>query len=227
NICTAYDLTQRDAQQLRREFNVAIMWTALELKGVSCLQLSEEGPRKTILSSRSFNHMQTDFDSLAQAVSMHSKIAYEKLRAQHSCTHAVTVFLRTNRFREDLPQYVQSACVRFITPTDDVRLITHHAKACLRAIYKPGFYYKKVGVWLTELNDNSSYQFDLFHEQCEHTRQTNAAFLSVLDKINHRFGQHTLHLAALGFERSWDTQYQFKSPAYTTRWSELPVVYNR
>ncbi len=226
-ICTAYDLTQVDVHQLRRQFNVAVMWTALELKGISCLQLSDDtAPRKTILSSRSFSTMQTEFESLAQAVSMHSHIAYEKLREQGSLTHCVCVFLRTNRFREDLPQYEQSGSIRLIMPTDDVRLITQHAKACLRAIYKPGYSYKKAGVWLTELSDKSGYQFDLFQARCEEKLKTSANFLKVLDKINHRFGKHTLHLAALGFNNTWDAQFQFKSPAYTTRWTELPSVCN-
>ena len=46
-----------------------------------------------------------------------------------------------------------------------------------------------------------------------------------MDAINARFGKRTLSLAAINTQRqSWQMQRQFLSPAYTTRWSELPQI---
>jgi DNA polymerase V len=226
-INTAYDLTQIDPNQLRRQYNVVMMRTAMELNGVSCLAMEQvEEPRKSILSSRSFNKMETELDVLAQAVSMHCASVYEKLRQQRSLARHLSVFLRTNRFREDLPQYEQSASVRFIVPTDDIRVLTHHAKQCLREIFKPAFQYKKVGVWLDDLSDNSIIQCDLFQKQDEAKEEETAAFLSIFDSINKRYGKNTVRLASVGFDKTWDTQFEFKSPAYTTRWTQLPVLKN-
>jgi DNA polymerase V len=226
-IYNAYDLTQTDVQLLKQQYNVMIMRTAMELKGISCLQIHEAAaPKKTILSSRSFNGMQTELAMLSQAISMHCHNLYEKLRTQKSLAGSITVFLRTNRFRQDLAQYAQSASIKLIIPTDDVRLLTHHAKQCLQAIYKPGYAYKKVGVYVTELTDNSRYQGDLFTFVCEKKAKQTKAFLTVLDTINQRFGKQTLHLGALGFNKKWDVKFHAKSPAYTTRWSELLKVRN-
>ncbi len=227
-ISTAYDLTVCDLQQLRAQFNVVLMRTAMELKGESCLDMVEvHEPKKTILSSRSFSQMQTEFDPLAQSVSMHCNNIYEKLRAQHSFAYSISVFLTTNRFRQDLAQYSECVSMKLITPTDDVRRLTQYARQCLKKIYKPGFFYKKVGVCLSDITENTVYQADLFQKECEKTTEKSKKFLAVLDHINARFGKRTIHLAALGFVKAWDTKFKFKSPAYTTRWSDLAEVKNK
>ncbi len=226
-ICTAFDLAHQNLAQLKRHHNVMITSTAMELQGISCLETRDVGEsKKSILSSRSFNKMETSFDALAESVSLHCANVYEKLRKQKSLTYSISVFLRTNRFRQDLPQYAPNASTKLIIPTDDIRVITQHAKKCLRNIYKPGFHYKKAGVYLCDFTVNDHYQLDLFESQCEKEVHNKKALLSVLDKINHRFGKRSLHLASIGFNQSWDTQFQHKSPAYTTRWSELPKIRN-
>ena len=226
-ILTAYDLTQRDPHLLRKKYSVVMMRIAMELQGISCIQRGEEhAAKKSILSSRSFHKMVTEFETLKQSVSAHCATVYEKLRRQHSNTNIVSVFLQTNRFREDLPQYNHSATIKLINPTDDVRLITHHAMQCLQQIYKPGYYYKKAGVWLDDISDKSTRQSDLFLQESDDDIKMTESFLTVFDKVNGRYGKDTLKLGSEGFNKTWDTRYEFKSPAYTTRWSELPVVRN-
>jgi DNA polymerase V len=226
-IRTAYDLAALNADQLKRQRNIMMSATAMELQGISCLDIRHvDESKKSILSSRSFHKTQTTFDSLAESISLHCANVYEKLREQKSLTYSISVFLRTNRFRQDLPQYTPFVSTRLVTPTDDIRIITQQAKKCLREIYKPGFHYKKAGVYLSDFTVNDQYQLDLFEEECEKTVQSKKALLAVLDKINYRFGKYTMHLASVGFEKSWDTQFQHKSPAYTTRWSELPRIRN-
>ncbi|MFI4956626.1 MAG: Y-family DNA polymerase [Gammaproteobacteria bacterium] len=226
-ILTAYDLMQLDLHRLRKQYSVVMMRIAMELQGTSCIHLSEENaPKKSILSSRSFHTMETELDTLAQAVSAHCATVYEKLRHQGSVTKVISVFLQTNRFRDDLPQYNHSVTLKLINPTDDVRLITHHALQCLKQIYKPGYFYKKAGVWLDDLSDKATRQCDLFLYESEEDLKMTESFLAVFDKVNHRYGKDTLRLASEGFNKTWDTQYEFKSPAYTTRWTELPIVRN-
>ncbi len=45
---------------------------------------------------------------MAEAVSTYTARAAEKLREQDSLAARITVFLRTNAFREDMPQYSNS-----------------------------------------------------------------------------------------------------------------------
>lgn len=222
-IDTAHDLAIMNPHLLRKQYNVVMMRTAMELQGISCSALVEAEPKQSILSSRSFGVMQTEFDSLAQAVSAHCANVYEKLRQQHSLTQAIYVFVKTNRFREDLAQYNQSAAISLAIPTDDLRLITNHAKECLRKIYKTGFQYKKAGVCLGELTSKDHHQLDIFHQPNERTEKTEQV-MAILDTINLKYGRHTIKLAAEGYSKTWAMKSDLKSPAYTTKWSDLPVV---
>jgi DNA polymerase V len=45
-----------------------------------------------------------------------------------------------------------------------------------------------------------------------------------VDRLNDRLGRDTLRVAATGTARGWAARRENRSPAYTTRWSELPVV---
>lgn len=223
-ICTAYDLATMDIHLLKRHFNVVLMRTAIELQGVACGGLEDLEPRQSIISSKSFGQMQTDYASMAQSISSHCARAVEKLRRQNLVAQRVFVFAHTNYFREDLPQYAQSVGVGFISPTDDLRLITKMAKNCLKRLFKPGFHYKKVGVCLEELILKNPRQLDMFHQSSEETLQHTEQLMSVFEQINQKYGRSTIRLAAEGYSKTWDMRAELKSPAYTTRWSEVPQV---
>ncbi|MGY2461570.1 DinB/UmuC family translesion DNA polymerase [Vreelandella sulfidaeris] len=57
--------------------------------------------------SRSFGRLTDNPHDPRKALRQHADRAAEKLRKQHSFTSAVIVFIRTNPFRTDLPQYPQ------------------------------------------------------------------------------------------------------------------------
>ncbi|KTC80903.1 DNA polymerase V, subunit C [Legionella cherrii] len=223
-IHTAYDLATTNPHLLKKSFNVVLMRTAMELQGVACGGLEEVEAKQNIMSSKSFGQMQTQLASIAESVSSHCARAVEKMRHQHLVAQRIGVFLHTNRFREDLAQHVQSIEFRFINPTDDLRLITKIAKRCLQRIFKSGYYYKKAGVCLLDLIPKNPQQLDLFHQPCEEQIQDAEQWMSVLEQINQKFGRSTIRLAAEGYSKPWAMRAELKSPAYTTRWSEVPLV---
>jgi DNA polymerase V len=52
--------------------------------------------------------------------------------------------------------------------------------------------------------------------------------MDTLDKVNHRYGSGTLQLgtANLGAKpRNWMMKHERRTPAYTTRWEDMPVVH--
>jgi DNA polymerase V len=176
-----------------------------------------------MMSSKSFGQMQTQCTAIAESVSSHCARAVEKMRRQNLVTQSILVFLHTNRFRDDLAQYVQSMEFRLLSPTDDLRLITKIAKQCLQRIFKPGYYYKKTGVSLHDLTPKEA-RLDMFHqpsdEQLHHTKQ----LMGVFDQINNKYGRGMIRLAAEGYSKPWAMRAELKSPAYTTRWIEVPQV---
>jgi DNA polymerase V len=48
--------------------------------------------------------------------------------------------------------------------------------------------------------------------------------MAALDRINRRYGRGTLRYAREAISDSWRMRARLKSPAYTTCWTELPVV---
>ena len=74
--------------------------------------------KKSICTSRSFNGMIGDLETLRTHVSNYAARCAEKLRMQNTVASIVGVFLNTNAFREDLPQYWNFQEQRLITPTN-------------------------------------------------------------------------------------------------------------
>lgn len=223
-IHTAYDLAQANVHLIKKQFNVVMMRTAMELQGIPCTCIEELKPRQSIMSSKSFGEMQTEYGWVAQSVSSHCARAVEKMRRQGLVAQRMHVFVHTNRFREDLAQHFQSIECSFINATDDLRVITQMAKRCLRRIFKQGFYYKKAGVCLEELIPKAQKQLDLFHQPSEGHLEQSKQLMSVFDKINQKYGRSTIRLAAEGYSQPWAMRAELKSPAYTTRWDEVLQV---
>nr|WP_234802499.1 Y-family DNA polymerase [Legionella maceachernii] len=225
-VYTAFDLAHLNPHLLRKQYNVVMMRIAMELRGISCAGLEEREPQQSIMSSKSFGVMQVDYEFIAQAISSHCARACEKLRRQRLVAQYVDVFVQTNRFREDLPQHCKSIQFKLINPTDDLILITKVAKRCLKQLFREGCRYKKVGVCLEGLIPKNPRQMDLFNQPADSDLMKKDKLMQVLDSINERYGHETIRLAAEGFSKPWAMRAELKSPAYTTRWADLPVVKN-
>lgn len=228
NIRTAADLVGIQPTLIKHKFNIMLMRTTLELQGIACQALVVHEKRKSIVSSRSFGRLQTEFEALAEAISGHCARAYEKLREQDLMAHNLSVFIRSNRFQnaQEIP-YHNWIDFKLIQPTDDLRYLTQAAKFCLTKIFKSGIHYQKVGVQLSHLSDKQGQQIHLSLLDEPESFQNSEKVMAVLDAINKKFGRSTLHLAAEGFLKPWAMKREMKSPSYTTQWSELPLVYLR
>ena len=223
-IDTAAQLKNANPQALKNSFNIVLQRTHYELTGQACLALDDIKPKKSIQSSRSFATMQTEHQALTQALTRHCAYAFEALRKQHLMTQHVSVFLLSNRFRPDLPQYHPSIGVTLVSATDDLMRITKTALSCLKKIYQPGFHYKKIGLLLTDLSVRTSRQLDLFEQNTGEQYEKKERLMQVLGDINQRFGRQSLRLASQGWDNTPSMKSAMKSPRYTTCWEELPTV---
>ncbi len=219
-ITTVETLRSADAKTLRREFSVVLERTHAELNGESCLSLEDTVPNKQqIMSSRSFGHYVHELAGLEEAVASYVAVAARKLRDQHSLAGMLQVYIRTNPHKPEAPQYQKGLSIPLPEPTDDTLRLTTIARWGLKKIYKPGYAYQKAGVVLMNLMDASTVQMNLFSKAKDHSR-----LMRVMDQINDNWGKGTLHLAAEGVRKDWSMKREKKSPAYTTRWAELPVA---
>ena len=224
-IKTAHDLAQVDAHVIQRQYSVILMRTVLELQGTSCIPLEEVQPKKqSIMSSKSFGAMQTEFAAVFEALSSHCARACEKARAQNLVAQRLYVFVRSNPFRSDLKIYTNGIDCSLDAATADTSMVIKIARICLEKIFKEGIYYKKVGVMLQELVDKTRLQQNLFNPKNGEQINKNEELMMVLDQINHRYGRHTLKIASEGTVQVWKTRSEMRSPCYTTKWAELAQV---
>lgn len=221
NITTVRELRDADARTLRDAFSVMLERTVMELRGVSCMELEEMAPaKKQIVSSRAFGAYVYTLTELEEAVSLYMARAAEKLRAQHSVAGAVQVFIRTNPFKDEHPQYQAGVNVPLASPTADTRRLTHAAHLGLKHLFKPGYAYQKAGVMLMELREAGHEQGMLFDEPAPDRPK----LMDVIDRANGRWGRGTLRLASEGVEKAWHMKRGNLSPAWTTDWTQLPRV---
>ena len=222
-VHTALDLANANPKAIRREFSVVLERTIQELNGVSCLDLELVRPTKQqIICSRSFGHKVTDKRELREAIAKYTTRAAEKLRGEKRLCRVVSVFIRTSPFIPNEPQYSKTLSAELPHPTDDTRDLLEVAIVLFCSIYRAGYRYAKGGVMLTDFYERGAFQQDLF--RADNTNINSKALMNVIDKINHS-GLGNVFFASQGVSPQWSMKREHLSPAYTTRWDELPKVF--
>jgi DNA polymerase V len=233
-VKTAYDFAEHNQSWVRATFNnIVIERTWRELNGEDCVPNEEMAKKKSICTSRSFNGMITDLDGLRTHVSNYAARCAEKLRQQGTVASIVGVFLNTNAFREDLPQYWNFQEMRLLTPSSSTVTIVKAANEVLQKLYRQGYHYKKAGVIVMGIGPNSPIQQDLFDtnaEQFEKMKRLDA----VIDRINKVNGTETIVLGSQQYTQKDGKgkanvfanaiKHDFKSKNPTTRWSDIIVL---
>jgi len=196
-----------------------------ELNNTPCITIkSNDEPKKVIASTRSFRYDVSDYTELKNAVAKYTARAAEKLRHDKSVASFVQIFIITNRFKKDKPQYFNNALVRLPYPTAYTPTLIKHALYCLDHIYKKGYQYKKAGVFLVGLQPNTHIQYDMFMPGKEKLRNKESVIMNIIDKINNLWGRDSIKSASEGINQKWYMRQDQKSKRYTTCWYELPLV---
>lgn len=221
-ITTALDLANASPRAIRDQFSVVLERTVRELNGESCIELEEIPPtKKQIVCSRSFGVKVTHFELLREAVCEYATRATEKLRKEQQQAKVMTVFIRTSPFKDNEPQYSNSASGELLIPSCDTRDFIELANHLLKRIWKDGFRYAKAGVMLSDFYDPGMFQPGLFDDVS--TRSNSQQLMSVLDTIN-QSGAGKVFFAGQGTKKDWSMKREHLSPAYTTHWDQLPRV---
>lgn len=221
-IKTALQLADADPKNIRRQFSVVVERTVYELNGESCLELEDITPtKKQIVCSRSFGQRITVFQHMQEAICDYAARAGEKLRTEKQYAKSVTVFIRTNPNSDRDPYYSNSATAKLPIPTDDSRDIILYAQRILKLIWKDGYRYMKGGIMLGDFYEPGIYQLSLFDEV--NSRPDSKQLMSVIDKINYS-GKGNIWFAGQGIRQEWAMKRGHLSPAYTTKWENLPFA---
>lgn len=225
-MLTAADMITADPETLRSRYGVVLARTQRELQGVACADLDEDEPdRQQIVVSRSFGSEVTDLEDVQQAAATFAVRAAEKLRARSLQASGFWVWVNTNPFKADIPQYHPSRAGGFAVPTADTRTILQAVRSAISTMHRRGYRYKKAGVGLLDLTSADECQGDLFSG----VDQRSNRLMEVLDTANRRFGRGAVCFAASAWRQKndqplpplWAMKQRSLSPAYTTRWDQL------
>ena len=223
-ISSVRDLRDADPVMIRSRFSVVLERTVRELNGVSCLSLEEIAPDKQqIMCSRSFGEPVYELDDLLDAVATYMSRAAEKLRGQQGLAATIMVFLQTNPFKPDEPQYHPSMTVPLPESTSDTRVLVQWAQRVAKRLYRRGYAYKKAGVMLSGIQPQSVSQASLFDSPSS-TDAKAGNLMALMDGINQKWGRGAIRLAAEKRHHPWQMRRDRMSPRYTTSWDELPLV---
>ncbi|WP_136685842.1 Y-family DNA polymerase [Falsirhodobacter xinxiangensis] len=226
-ITTAAQLRDMPLALGRKVGTVVLERLVAELRGVACIDFEDVPPqRKGMAVTRSAGTPMMTFDVLAQALSAHATRAAEKLRQHGLVAGTITVFFHTNKHKPERPQHSASRSVRLSPMSNNTFELVEAAIAAARRGWKGdpsgnGCGYTKAGVVLDDLIPQEDVPAMLFPPE----RPRNAKVMDALDAINDRFGKKKMVTAREGFDKkAWTTKADMRSPRYTTRITELPVI---
>lgn len=220
-VITAYDFTQLSPLWIRSNMSIVGLKTWKELNGEPCIEFEENvSDKKQICTSRSFSKNLDEIEELYKSIAHFASISAEKLRRQRSVTGQIQIFILTNVYREDLPQYYQSIVVPLENHTDSTIELVKIACKALTKIYKPGYKYKKAGIILSDISRKNETPGSLF---CETDLVKHHNLMTTVDNLNTKFGKHFVKLAAEGVE-GIKANRNLLSPKYTTDWNDIIEV---
>ena len=224
-IATVSQLRNTPMQLARKIGTVVLERLVAELQGVRCLEIEQVAPqRKGMAVTRSAGEPMRDLDTLMQAITSHATRAGEKLRQHGLVAGQLTAFFHTSPFSNG-PQHSASRTIGLKPMSSNTFDLVQAASLCIQKAWKGdrrgnGHAYAKAGIILDDLlreEDAPKLLFDI-------DRPRDARLMQALDAVNDRFGKKALVVGSEGFRGSFEVKAEMRSPRYTTRLSDLPVV---
>jgi DNA polymerase V len=220
-VMTVWDLATVDPAHIRALFNVVVMRTALELRGVACIgpEADHTGKKQQIILSRSFSEKVTSAGTMRQALSIYAQQAATRLAKHSQVAHTLTAFAGTSHWAQD--KHHPTVTVRLPFPTADPVELTKAAHRLLPQIVESARY-ARAGLLLTDLTRTGAQRpFEIFR-----SRHEDAGIATLIDQVQKKTGKDSLGLGYAGLRPgpSWQMKRAMLTPRATTNWAELTTV---
>ena len=219
-IITAFQFTKQSDEWVRSNMSVIGLRLKKDLEGKPTLALEQTKPKKSIATTRSFDKNILAFEPIAERVATFAVSCAEKLRKQQSNCAVMLVFLHSNPYRKDLPQYRKKTVIQLPFPSNSSIELAKFAKEGLQRIYKKGYHYKKAGVVVMEITPENEKQLSLF----ENSNPKHKPLMEVVDKINNALGHQKIKLGSQDLTKTWKMRQELLSPRYTTNLDDIITV---
>jgi len=219
-ILTAYHFTQVNDYWVRKQMSIVGLRLKKELEGKPTLDLEEVANKKAIATTRSFDREYEDYKYIKERISSFAVSCGEKMRKQNSCCNLIYVFLKTNRFQQNKPQYGRGTSIQLPYPTNSSIDLMKHAIKGLEKIYKKGYAYKKAGVMVMGLIPDDTRQLTFFTEENPKHHQ----LMKKIDELNKKVGRYKIKFGAQDLSKTWKMKQEHLSQAYTTSLQQIIEV---
>jgi len=221
---TAADVAALDPKLARKTLTVVGERIIHELRGQPCIDLESVAPtRKGCAVTRSFAGRVESLEMMQEAIAAHATRLGEKLRGHGLAADHVTVFFHTSPF-DDGPARSVSTTVDFPEASNDTLVLVRAAKWGARQIWKSGYRYSKAGLMTVDIVPLEGSQRALIGAL---DREKSGRLMEALDACNQKHGRGVVFPAAAGIARqkkAWITKFDMRSPRYTTRLEEVPII---
>ena len=220
-IYNAKQLKNKSNTWIKKSSNVLGSRTAMELRGVSCIDLEKtKSKRKSCVVSRSFGQRIEKYQELKEAVAGYCLNASEKIRSESLVAKSITVFIRTSPFQSRFGYYSNSKTIDFPIATSDSIEIVKTALIALESIFRNGYRYQKAGVLLSGLSEATNNKNLFSTEKDEKIK----CLMKSIDNTNYRYGRSSVSLASAGVQKRWNMKREYSSKIDTSDFYCLPTI---
>jgi DNA polymerase V len=225
-IINAWQLSNMSEEWARKHMGGVVGIRLIkELKGIPCIGMEKELlVKKMIATTRMFGKNVTQLSDIKEAVSTYTSRAAEKLRRQNCAASVIQVFMVAKEESNSV-NFSHGATITanatLPLPTSVTGELIIPALKMISRLYEPGRIYKKAGVVLSGLVPDRCIQTNLFAPQ---TSDNKHLLMNALDNINFSMRDDVVRFASSGINTDWKMRREFRSPRYTSRWKELPII---
>ena len=221
NVKSGIDFVNLPDQWVKKNMSILGLKLKKELEGIPTLNI-EEGKidKKSIATTRSFESEISSLNDLIERITTFSVVASKKLRRQNSECNMISVFIRSNPFKQNDDKYHFSLTGSLPFSTNSSIEISKFAVKLLNKIYSKNKSYKKAGIILMGLSPQSSHQFSLFDQNIDKQKK----LMRSIDNIDNKYGLYKVRLASQDQKRIWKMKRQKLSRNYTTEIDEVLIV---
>jgi len=221
NVKSGMDFVNLPDQWVKKNMSIIGLKLKKELEGIPTLNI-EEGriDKKSIATTRSFESEISSLNDLIERITTFSVVAAKKLRRQNSECNMISVFIRSNPFKQNDDKYHFSLTGSLPFSTNSSIEISKFAVKLLTKIYSKNKSYKKAGIILMGLSPQSSHQFSLFDQNIDKQKK----LMRSIDNIDNKYGLYKVRLASQDQKRIWKMKRQKLSRNYTTEIDEVLIV---
>jgi DNA polymerase V len=229
-IKTALDLKNYPLDAAKKNLSLTGFKIVQELNGKRAIDRIEHEARQSISVSRSFSGAVYEEHYLIGALAEYTQEAVKRLREDGLICKYIAVFVMTNPHSGD-KQYFNNATAELSKPTSYFPHILSCAQSLLKKIFREGYRYRKVMIALNGLVKSADKEPDLFDDN--DLDEKHERLMRVFDSINTKYGRGTLRMESSALHDNttddefapWQMKRAFLSPAYTTKFSDIPKAY--